>query len=239
MTTASPTQPLTAGVFLFDDAQDGVDALAKALDEKAVLDSVGTALQDLSQSRRRAAGSEVATVTNGLLDIDLAGLVTAGWRKHAALTAAAERTLAAPGSSEVVELAAHRITSTHRPSVELLINEVHAATIRFELRIEFAVQALAVTVRNGHVVSLHSGACDVTATLTAEGRQLVTRRAHFELPLLIRWPLRINPGDDDPPPSSAERLSAPSPASPTTTPKTHRIRLRHRRPRARRAQPAD
>jgi hypothetical protein len=68
------------------------------------------------------------------------------------------------------------------------------ATVTFDLAVEFVVKALVVTVRDGHVVSIHTGACDVAATLAAEGIQLASRRAHFELPLIVRWPLRLNPG---------------------------------------------
>jgi hypothetical protein len=67
--------------------------------------------------------------------------------KHAALAAAAERTAANPGSSEVVDLASHRITSVHRPSIELLVNNVRVAAVNFELQIELVVKALVVTVR--------------------------------------------------------------------------------------------
>jgi hypothetical protein len=199
MTTPSPDQPLTTVAFLFG-VEDSVDALARALDEKAVLRPIDDALNALkkkvSQTGRQAAGSEITTAADVLLDLDLASLVASGWRKHAALTEAAERTLANPGSSEIVELLVHNITTTHRPSVDLLIDHVPVTTIHFELCFEFAVKGLVVTVRNGHVVNLHSGSCDVTGTLTAEGAQLASRRAHLELPWLIRWPLRIHPGDD-------------------------------------------
>jgi hypothetical protein len=142
MTTVTPNQPLTTSVFLFGDTQDTGQALAQALDEKGVLGPLGEGLQRLSQAGRQAADRQVATVANGLLDLDLGDLVVAGWRKQAALAAAAKRTIAIPGSSEIVELATHRITSVHRPLVKLLINDVHVATVNFELRIEFLVRAL-------------------------------------------------------------------------------------------------
>ena len=123
-----------------------------------------------------AAGNQVAVVAHGLLDLDLGDLAIAGWRKQRQLAAAAERTAANPGSSEVVELATHRVSSPHHPFVELLVNDAHVATVTFDLDIEFVIKALVVTVRDGHVVSLHTGACDVAATLAAEGIQLANRR---------------------------------------------------------------
>jgi hypothetical protein len=193
-TSAADTRPLTTARFLFGEDQDTGQALAQALGEQGVLGSLDAALQLLSQAGRQAADRQIATVAHGLLDLDLGDLVVAGWRKQGQLAAAAERTAANPGSSEVVELASHRISSVHRPFVELLVNQLHVATVNFELDIEFTVRALVATVRNGHVVSLHSGICDVETTLAAEGLQLASRRAHFELPLFIRWPLLLHLG---------------------------------------------
>ncbi len=88
------------------------------------------------------------------------------------------------------------------------------------------------TVRDGHVVSLHSGACDVAATLAAEGVQLASRRGHFELPLVVRWPLQLRlGGGSDPLPYGAKSPPTSTPP-PTRRPRTpvgslHRHRRRH------------
>lgn len=84
MTAAIPTRPLTTSAFLFGSAQDPSQALAHALKEHGVLGTFGPALQVLSQTERDAAGSQIATVANELLDLDLGDLAVAGWRKHAA-----------------------------------------------------------------------------------------------------------------------------------------------------------
>ncbi len=60
-----------------------------------------------------------------------------------------------------------------------------AAFLRFELCIELAVNGLVATVRHGRLVTLHSGACGVAATLAVDGRQLAKRETHLQLrPLL-------------------------------------------------------
>ena len=222
MTTAADAQPFTVSAFLFGEDQDTEQALAQALHEQGVLGSTGTALELVSEAGRQAATNQVAVVAHGLLDLDLGDLVVAGWRKQGQLAAAAERTAANPGSSEVVELATHRISSAHHPFVELLVNDVHLATVTFDLQLEFVVKALVVTVRDGQVVSLHSGACDVAATLAAEGVRLASRRAQFELPLVVRWPLQLRlGGGSDPLPSGAK---PPGVSSPSRVPSPHRRR---------------
>jgi len=232
MTAAITTRPLTTSALLFGGAQDPDQALAHALKEHGVLGPLGPALQALSQTGRDAAGSQIATIAQEVLDLDLGDLAVAGWRKHAALTAAADRTKANPGSSEVVDLATHRITSVHRPYVELLVNDVHVATVRFELQVELLVRALAATVRDGHVAALGFGACDVTATLAAEGLQLVKQQARLDMSLLIPMPLPLHRHDGDAPPDGSEHPLGPSVslrrAPPTSLPTMGRHRRRQR-----------
>jgi hypothetical protein len=191
MTAATATQPLTVARLLFGEDQDPGEALARALDDKGVPGSLDTALRLVSDAGREAAEGQVAAVAQGLLDLDLGDLMAAGWQKQGELAAAAERTAASPGSSEVVQLASHRITSVHRPFLDLLVNDALVATINFELDIELVIRALVATVRDGHIVSLGSGSCEATATLAAEGLRLASGRARFDLPLVIRRPLPL------------------------------------------------
>jgi hypothetical protein len=210
-------QPLTASAFLFD-GQDTGRALARALDQNGVLDSLDTALGLMAQTTREAAGDQVAAVADGVLALDLGDLVVAGWRKQGQLAAAAERTAANPGTSELVELATHRVSSVHHPYVELLVNDARVTTVNFELDLEFEVKALVATMRDGHLVSLHSGDCDLSATLTAEGVRLASRRQQFSLPVVVRWPLLLHLGGGadplpygaKPPPASAPPVPSPS-----------------------------
>jgi hypothetical protein len=210
-------QPLTASAFLFDDEDTG-RALARALDQHGVLGSLDNALGLVAQTTREAAGNQVAAVADGVLALDLGDLVVAGWRKQGQLAAAAERTAANPGTSELVELATHRVSSVHHPYVELFINDVRVTTVNFELDLEFQLKALVATVRDGHLVSLHSGDCDLSATLTAEGVRLVSRRQQFSLPVVVRWPLLLHLGGGadplpygaKPPPASAPPVPSPS-----------------------------
>jgi len=188
------TQPRSAAGLLFGEGQDTGRAVAQTLDGNGVLGGLDGALRRLSQAGRQAADSRVAAATHSLLDLDLVDMMAAGWSKQGALAAAAERTAAHPGSSEVVQLASHRISSVHRPFVDVIVDGARVTRINFQLDIEFLVEALVATVSGGQVVGFSSGSCDVTATLAAEGIQLATRSARIGLPVAVQRPLRLRPG---------------------------------------------
>jgi hypothetical protein len=199
MTTATPAQPMTAAAFFFPGSesigpvgvvssdQASINAMADALQKQGALGSISAAVKTLSRAGLGAVSNQIAAAAHGLLDLDLGlgELVVQGWCQIADLNAAAKRTVAAPGS-EVVDLATHSITWTHNPQIDVLVNDARVATVHFELSIRFTVKGLAAMVRDGNLVRLSSGGCEVTGTLAAEGRQLAQREAQFQLPLLVR-----------------------------------------------------
>jgi hypothetical protein len=184
MTSAVQNYPRTATDLLFGPGANASQALAKQiLPADANLDR---ALKHLPQPAREAAAHEAATEAAALLDADLLGLLVAGWRAHHDLADAARRTLAAPGSTELVDLIKHQITTTQRPSVSVLVDGDQVATLRFTLSVVFDIGTVVAGIRAGLLVAIHSGRCDVTATLNFQGTDVLTTRTHLELPGLIK-----------------------------------------------------
>jgi hypothetical protein len=167
---------------------------------QAVAPRLGVALHGLPPGTMEAAVREATTAAAGLVDFSLTDLLVAGWRTHEELIAAARRTVAAPASTELVDLAEHRVTSTDRPYVNVFLDGDCVATIHLELSVTFDVSAMLAGVRRGRLVELHSGRCDVTATLSVEGDDVATRRGHLELPGVITLGdgIPLLTGDDGP-----------------------------------------
>jgi hypothetical protein len=182
MDTASP---ITARAVIFGEKEKAVAGLAQALSSGQGTETVNPALQGLSQATRNAAIREISSVGAGLLELDLSALLVAGWRKYTALTQAARRTAAMPGSEEIVDIVTHRISVISHPNVELLVNDVRVTTVNFDLRIEFEVKALTAVVRSGRIVALDSGRCEVTGIVAIEGVVVATRTAELDLHLLV------------------------------------------------------
>lgn len=183
-----PGDRMTARVFLFGDEPlaDTVDALSRELERHGAAWSALHGVRRLSAGLTGAVDREVAVVADGLLDLDLGDALIGGWRRYAALTDAARRTAAAPGSHEVVRLATHRVASTYRPRVDLLVDGVTVHDFVFELSVVFDVTGLAAVVRDGQLCTLLGGECLVSATLELQGARLAERQQRIEPSVLVR-----------------------------------------------------
>jgi len=163
-------------------------------------------LDGLPPLTREPALDQVTAAAAGLLDINLADVLAAGWQKHADLTAAARHSLATPGSTDVVDLASHRISSVQEPYVTILVDGHRVATVRFEVSLAFEISALVAEIQAGRLVALRSARCVVTGTLAIQGISVITRQAHIDLPGIIslRKGIRLLSVDDYPADLSSE-----------------------------------
>lgn len=163
MTTTVPVSG-TALALLFGQEADSQDAIADRI-ESADPENLDRALEGLPKATREAAVREVAAATAGLLNVNLIDMLVAGWRKHHDLTSAARRTLAEPDSTELVQLATHQVTEAQQPYVSVLVDGHRVATLNLDLSVVFDISAVLAGIRAGRLVALHSGHCDITATL--------------------------------------------------------------------------
>jgi hypothetical protein len=212
MTTTVNAGPGTATDLLFGPAANAAEALAQQiLSAEADLDR---ALRQLPPATQKAAVREAGAAAAGLLDVDLDGLLLAGWRAHHDLTRAARRTLASPGSTELVDLARHQITVAQQPSVAVLVDGRQVGTIQLALTVEFDISALVAGIKAGLLAAVHAGNCDVTATLAIQRTDVQTASTHLDLPAVLRVSpgIRLLPAEEYPPgapvaPRYCERMS--------------------------------
>lgn len=112
-----------------------------------------------------AAAASAAAAAADLLSFNLAEVLVDGWRGHNELTVAARRTLAAPGNTELVRLATHRITVTRQSYVRIVVKGQSVADVELGLTFVFDISAMTAGVSAGQQAALHSGRCSITATL--------------------------------------------------------------------------
>jgi hypothetical protein len=160
------------------------EALARKI--LALVADQNLGLGNLPSAVRATAVREASAVAANLLQVDLVGALVGGWREYRDIVAAARATLAAPGSTELVSMVTHEVTVAEHPSVSVLVDSRRVAVLQLDLSIVFDVSALLAVISGGYLVAIDSGRCDVTVTLAIQGTELMTRRAHLELPGVIK-----------------------------------------------------
>lgn len=185
MTPLQANAPKTVLELLFPPDEDGSVAVVPGLLPPGVDEDLDRALRKVPATLRQAVVRETTGAARDLLNADLIGFLVSGWQKHREVIAAARRSVAAPGSIELVDLATHQITATQRPAVNLLVDNRQTATVELGLSVVFTVSALVAGIRGGRLVAVHSGRCDVTANLAVQDTQVISRQVAFELPGII------------------------------------------------------
>ena len=190
MTTAATQTGLTVRTFLFGGgSEDDTTTIRQLLSEHHVVSRCGGNLTKLTQQGHNAAEEQLASVAADLLDLDLGDLLIYGWRTRERLVKAARQTRQIPGRREVVQLGTHRITSTHNPTIELLMDGVKVHTFRFQLTVTFDIEVAALIIRDGLLTALKAGDGAVACTLTLEmpggDVELVNQRRKINLHLII------------------------------------------------------
>jgi hypothetical protein len=203
MTTDREDGTLTVLDLLFgaEADVDAARALAGEITSPGSNQAFDRALADLPEATRKAAIKEAATAAAALLKADPVEGLVRGWRKHQDIVAAARRTLAAPGSTELVSMSGHEVTLEQNPSVRVLVDGHQIATVQLGLSIVFDVKALLLGVSDGKIAAVHSGSCDIIVTLAVQGTELISRRTRLELPgvISLRRGLRLLPAAEYPP----------------------------------------
>ena len=180
MTTAAPDGVLTAGDLLFGSQEKAHEALRRHVmaDGRAFARS----LVHLPRVTREAAVREAAVAAAGLLKVDLIEVLVSGWREHRDIFSAARRTLEMPGSTELVGLAPHRISTVQQPAVGILIDGKRVHTLQLGLSIFFEVTGLVAGISHGRLAAVHAGRGHVGVALTIHEIEVLTKRSHLELP---------------------------------------------------------
>jgi hypothetical protein len=175
---ASPPAVLTT---LFGPG-DANAALTRAIASADARGNLGRALRHLPSEARSAVIRDIVPVAARLLDVNLVGALITGWQKHHELTAAAQRTLATPGSTELVDLVEFQVTSSHEPSVNVLVDGHQVATVHLGLTVEFDISGMLAKISAGRLVAVETGDCDITATIDIDGAEVIKNQTRLKLP---------------------------------------------------------
>ncbi len=162
--------------------------------------NLARALVRLPRVTREAAVREAAVAAAGLLKVDLMDVLMAGWREHRDIYSAARRTLATPGSKELVGLAPHRVSTVQQPAVSILVDGHRVHTLQLGLSIIFEVTGLVAGISAGRLAGVHAGRGEIGVALTIHELEVLTKRSHLELPgaMALKSGFRLLPASEYP-----------------------------------------
>ena len=195
MTTAGVGSTPSALDLLFGPDTDAAETLAGKILSPGGDQNLGRALAYLPEMTRRVAVQEAATTAAALLKVDLTDVLVHGWREHRDIVSTARRTLAAPGSTELLSLATHEVTMDKRPSINVLVYGHRVATLELGLSVVFDINGVLLGIGGGRLTAVHSGRCEITGTLAVQGTDLLVKRGRLALPgvFSLRRGIRLLP----------------------------------------------
>ncbi|MFQ6398571.1 hypothetical protein ACLMAJ_34685 [Nocardia sp. KC 131] len=211
----NPTMITTRAILFYGSTREsGLNELAEHLRERGIEQLALRRAPAVSALLRLSALRELVEAIDGLLQVDLGGVMVEGWRRYERLRSAAVRTHS--GGSEQVELLGHEVTQTYCPRLDVTIDGTRVGELNLELCVTLLLQPLTATVRDGLLVALGPGDCTVTASIAVpELAPIMERKRTLHVATLVdlRRPIPLVYRRPAAPPSPIGRTQRYSPAA--------------------------
>jgi len=192
-TTSPPEVLRTAWDVVVTD--DGIDELSKQLTASELRTRALGLLATASHAAQQVLDGKLLDGFTKLLQrLDLMSLVIEGWRSYTKLIDAARQSRSTPDQPQKVVVSNHQITSTHHPTIEVIINDTQRYTARLTVAITFDLRLVRAIVQNADLVAVESGSCLVSVTLGIENfPDLMKRERELPAAVLLRLhsPIRL------------------------------------------------
>jgi hypothetical protein len=114
---------------------------------------------------RQIAASEATAVIQKSLDCDVFSLLARGWGLARELKSYTDRSRYPPGTTSVVYLGEHSVTTEVHPVLTLVIGSIECRPLRFTVVLKGHFRSAALVIRDGCITGLDSGDCSVSAQL--------------------------------------------------------------------------
>lgn len=182
----SPSAPATEGTAVSGWLLPGANGARTRL-ERAVTEAAGRQeeragpVRVLGAVARRALIEEIETKLRLVLSDTLADLVVGGWRAHAAIAKAVQKSREEPGIDQVVPLRNHTITANRGHDLDVEVDGFQVLTLSAELVVKLQLYDAVVAIRDGHLIAVRSGRANTSGTLIVEGIEVAQKTLTFPL----------------------------------------------------------
>ena len=124
----------------------------------------------------------VAARIPDLLRLDLGVIIVGGWKKMAELRRYTDRAKYPPDEGVLVEVTQHTVTSTHKPSLDIVVNDQKVDTVAFELKLTITIDGAVLTIRDGKILAMSPRRARLGGELKCEGYTIFKRDSAPRVP---------------------------------------------------------
>jgi hypothetical protein len=128
----------------------------------------------------------MATVLAALyraLDVDLTGILRSGWQTAVMLQEYRDPARHPPGEEKLVKIATTKLTSTHKPKLEVLVNGAVVGSLVFDAKLTLDIAGSRLRIRDGRIWEVMGSEFEGQCELSYRGLLLVRRRVgKFAIP---------------------------------------------------------
>lgn len=139
---------------LMPDEEVLANNIKEALAQRHMAVTTGESLAGFGM---RAMSGALARNLKTLLNIDVGDIFLGAWNKSVTLRQQLEKSAHSPGKEIFLQLAEHKIGSTHHPHVALMKDGAEIARVEFETSIELVVQGAVLRLRDGAIQDVQTG----------------------------------------------------------------------------------
>lgn len=117
------------------------------------------------------------------LDMDLLEILLSGWKKYRGLQQYRDRSKYPPNQTSLVPLGKHTLKSAHKPSVDVMADEVLLARVTLDVALSLEIEGLILAIRDARIREIAAGRCRGEARLACAGVEIVKKEiVSFDLP---------------------------------------------------------
>jgi hypothetical protein len=121
-----------------------------------------------------------------ILDIGFDDMLFGAWKKYCQLQQYRDTDKYPPDQAVPVPLVEHTITSTHRPYIDVFLNNRLIGRIVFAITLQLKLEGVVLKIQGGKICGVTAGACDGTGSLKIGDVSLIeTKLFRFVLPDVI------------------------------------------------------
>jgi hypothetical protein len=109
------------------------------------------------------------------MHVDLGVILIGAWRKLSELQNYTDADKYGPEETILVELTRHTVSSTHTPTLDIILNGKTIDTIKFELKLTILIDGAVLTIKGGRILSVSPGEMKGSAELKCETYKIINR----------------------------------------------------------------